>query len=69
MANRPIYTRVYSRLSAGELVSGKTPRGYPLSKTALLEEFRNHANQEPFTALVPTSDRIIDTLKRAFEKH
>lgn len=69
MANPTIYTRVYSRRSAGELVSGKAPRGDPLSNTALLEEFRNHANQKKFTALVSASDRIIDTLKRAFEKH
>ena len=62
MANRTIYTRAYS---------AKAPKGDPLSYTALLKEFRNHANKwnrEP-TALVSGSDRIIDTLKRAFDKH
>lgn len=71
MANRTIYTRVYSKSSAGQLVSAKTPKGDPLSDAALLEEFRNHANkwnQEP-TALLSGSDRIVDTLKRAFDKH
>ncbi|CAG8982554.1 hypothetical protein HYALB_00002336 [Hymenoscyphus albidus] len=71
MSEGKIYTRAYSKSSAGKLVSAKTPKGDPLSDTALLEEFRNHAkirNQEP-TALVSGSDRIVDTLKRAFEKH
>ena len=71
MANRTIYTRAYSKSSAGQLVSAKAPKGDPLSYTALLEEFRNHArksNREP-TALVSGSDRIVDTLKRAFDKH
>ena len=37
----------------------------------LLEEFQKHANKggrEP-TVLVSASDRIVDTLKRAFDKH
>lgn len=71
MANRTIYTRAYSKSSAGQFVSAKGLKGDPLSKTALVEEFRNHAdkwNREP-TALVSGSDRIVDTLKRAFDKH
>ncbi|KIW21902.1 uncharacterized protein PV07_12688 [Cladophialophora immunda] len=71
MANRTIYTRAYSKTSAGQFISAKGPKGDPLSDTALLEEFRNHANiwnREP-TALVSGSDRIVDTLKRAFDKH
>lgn len=71
MANRTIYTRAYSKSSAGRFVCAKAPKGDPLSYTALLEEFQNHANQdnrEP-TALVSGSDRIVDTLKRAFDKH
>jgi hypothetical protein len=71
MANRKIYTRVYSRGSAGQLVSSKAPKGDPLSQTDLRDEFRKHANRynrEP-TALVSVSDRILDTVKRAFEKH
>ena len=71
MANRMIYTRAYSKSSVGQFASAKAPKGDPLSYTALLEEFRNHANKwnrEP-TALVSGSDRIVDTLKRAFDKH
>ena len=71
MANRTIYTRAYSKRSAAQFVAAKVPKGDPLSDTALLEEFRNHTNQwnrEP-TALVSGSDRIVDTLKRAFDKH
>ena len=71
MANRTIYTRAYSKSSVGRFVSAKAPKGDPLSYTALIEEFRNHANKwnrEP-TALVSGSDRIVDTLKRAFDKH
>ena len=47
------------------------PTGNPLSDPALLEEFSGHAdiwNREP-TALVSASDRIVDTLKRAADKH
>ncbi|PMD43676.1 hypothetical protein L207DRAFT_631740 [Hyaloscypha variabilis F] len=71
MANRTIYTRVYSESSAGRFFSGKAPKGDPLSDKALIEEFRNHAdqgNRKP-TALVSGSNRIIDTLNRAFDKH
>ena len=70
MAKSTIYTRAYSKSSAGQLVSSKGPKGGPLSDKALLQEFRNHANRwspEP-TALVSGSDRIVDTLKRAFDK-
>ncbi|KAL2060620.1 hypothetical protein VTL71DRAFT_9261 [Oculimacula yallundae] len=71
MANRTIYTRVYSESSAGKLVSGKGPEGNPLSNAALAVEFRNHAKKwSPIpTALVSGSPRIIDTLKRAFDKY
>ena len=71
MGNCTVYTRVYSKSNAGQFVSGKGSKGGPLSYTALLEEFRNHANKrnrKP-TALVSASDRIVDTVKRAFEKH
>jgi hypothetical protein len=71
MANRTIYTRAYSKSSARQFVSAKGPKGDPLSDTALVEEFRNHAkkwNREP-TALVSGSDRIVDTSKRAFDMH
>ena len=71
IANRTIYTRAYSKSSIRRFVCAKAPKGDPLSYTALLEEFRNHANQdnrEP-TALVSGSDRIVDTLKRACDKH
>ncbi|PMD63140.1 uncharacterized protein K444DRAFT_329003 [Hyaloscypha bicolor E] len=70
MAKRTIYTRAYSKSSAGQLVSAKALRGDPLSPTDLLDEFRKHAdryNREP-TALVSVSDRIVDTVKRAFDK-
>lgn len=70
MSNRTIYTRAYSESSAGQLVSGKGRNGDALSRAALLYEFRNHRdkwNREP-TALVSVSDRIVDTVKRAFDK-
>ena len=70
MANSTIYTRAYSTSSAGKLVSAKGPKGDPLSRITLLKEFDNHSkiwNREP-TALVSASDRIIDTLNRAFDK-
>ena len=66
-----IYTRVYSNSSVGRLVSAKGAEGGPLSDTDLLEEFRKHSNKhnrEP-TALVSGSNRIVDTVKRAFDKH
>jgi hypothetical protein len=45
MANRTIYTRAYSKSSARQLDSAKGPKGDLLSDTALVEEFRNHANK------------------------
>lgn len=71
MANCTMYTRAYSKNSAGQLVSARGPKSDPLSRTELHDEFRNHAsrwNREP-TALVSVSDRIVDTVKRAFDKH
>jgi hypothetical protein len=70
IANRTIYTRAYSKSSAGQFVSAKGPKGDPLSDTALVKEFRNYAkwNREP-TALVSGSNCIVDTLTRAFDKH
>lgn len=72
MPNHTTYTRAYSSSrSDGQLVARKTPKGDPLSSSTLLEEFRNHANKgnrKP-TALVSVSDRIIDTVKRAFERY
>lgn len=71
MTSCTIYTHAYSTSSAGRFVSAKAPKGHPLSHTALIEEFRNHAdkyNLEPM-ALVSWSDRIVDSLKRAFDKH
>ncbi|KFX88766.1 hypothetical protein O988_08912 [Pseudogymnoascus sp. VKM F-3808] len=70
-----MYTRVYSRKSAGRLVSGKGQTAtflYPkLSETTLKNEFRNHARkwQQTPTALVSCSVRIVDTVRRAFEIH
>ncbi|KAK3689342.1 hypothetical protein B0T22DRAFT_461330 [Podospora appendiculata] len=63
-----IYTRAYSNSSAGKLVCGRKKTGGHLSPEQLLEEFKNHAllrNQYP-TALVSVSDRLLDTLNRAF---
>ncbi|KAL8991709.1 MAG: hypothetical protein Q9169_007722, partial [Polycauliona sp. 2 TL-2023] len=57
--------------SAGGLVSGKGPIGNRLSKSTLLEEFSRHSdkrNRIP-TALVSASDRIVDAVKRAFDKY
>lgn len=71
MTKRTIYTRVYSNSSAGGLASARVPEGDPLSYSDLLEDFQKHANmgnREP-TALVSVSDRIVDTVKRAFDKH
>ena len=71
MANRTIYTRVYSPSSAGQLNSGRGPTGPPLSGDELLAEFQRHADQyNPIpTALVSVSNRIVDTVHRAFKKH
>lgn len=71
MDESKIYTRVYSETSAGKLSSGKGPIGDALTHVELLKEFRNHAESgspEP-TALISVSNRIIDTVKRAFEKY
>lgn len=71
MTSCTIYTRKYSTSSAGRLVSAKAPKGHPLSHRALLEESRNHADKysQESLALVSGSDRIVDSLKRAFDKH
>jgi hypothetical protein len=75
MAKRTIYTRVYSKRSAGRFISCKGPKGGPLFDASLIKEFRNHAKfqnhgeSQELTALVSGSDRIIDTLRRAFDKH
>lgn len=66
-----MYTRVYSKRSAGQLSSGKRPRGNPLTISQRRMEFRNHSqksSRKP-TALVSVSDRIIDTVRRAWAKH
>ncbi|KAI4262699.1 MAG: hypothetical protein L6R42_002129 [Xanthoria sp. 1 TBL-2021] len=71
MATCTIYTRVYSNSSAGKLVSAKGPKGDPLSHKVLRREFKNQANKwnrKP-TALVSASDRIVDTVQRAFDKY
>lgn len=71
MAEPTIYTRVYSRTSPRQLVSGKGAKGDSLSESALNKEFDNHRkgrSPRP-TALVSCSTRIVDTMKRAFDKH
>ncbi|KAI1123491.1 hypothetical protein F5Y10DRAFT_286047 [Nemania abortiva] len=71
MAQRTIYTRTYSNTSAGQLISGRGRAGYPLSGAELRAEFERHAdlnNQVP-TALVSVSTRVLDTIRRAFQKH
>ncbi|KAL7942622.1 hypothetical protein V8C42DRAFT_331480 [Trichoderma barbatum] len=71
MADYTIYTRAYSESSAGKLTSAKRPTGDALTHIELLDEFRNHAkswSKEP-TALISVSNRIIDTIRRAFEKY
>ena len=64
------FYRCYSHSSAGGLISGKGPRqARPLGDN-LLPEFINHLNlntRKP-TALVSVSSRMIDTLRRAFNK-
>ncbi|KAK4041204.1 hypothetical protein C8A01DRAFT_34722 [Parachaetomium inaequale] len=47
------------------------PTGHPLSEDELLAEFRNHANlrNRTPTALVSVSNRIVDTIQRAFQMH
>lgn len=70
MTETATYTRVYSASSARQLVSGKGVQNEPLTRESLLSEFRNHADMssEQSTALVSISDRIIDTMSRAFAK-
>ncbi|KFY89285.1 hypothetical protein V500_05822 [Pseudogymnoascus sp. VKM F-4518 (FW-2643)] len=71
MANPTIYTRAYSKSSAGQLVSGKRQNGDPLSDPDLVNEFLNHSNKWSTvpTALVSVSTRIVDTVLRAFKMH
>ncbi|CAI4212215.1 unnamed protein product [Parascedosporium putredinis] len=70
MSSGTIYTRVYSKRNAAQLISAKGPQG-TLSHPQLLHEFRNHANKwnQEATALVSVSRRIIDTVNRAVHKH
>jgi hypothetical protein len=71
MTDRTIFTRVYSNSSAGQLTSGRRPTEAQFSEYLLLDEFRRHANRSNRTptALVSVSNRIIDTVQRAFQKH
>ncbi|KAJ8127518.1 hypothetical protein O1611_g6121 [Lasiodiplodia mahajangana] len=65
-----IYTRAYSSKNAGQLVSGKGRAGHTLSRKELSDEFDRHrdlGNRKP-TALVSVSIRILDTVRRAYEK-
>ncbi|PON20064.1 hypothetical protein TGAM01_v211068 [Trichoderma gamsii] len=70
MAEYTIYTRVYSERSAGKLSSAKRPAHNALIHSELLDEFRNHAIRESTkpTALISASSRIIDTVRRVFDK-
>ncbi|KAK5990609.1 hypothetical protein PT974_08878 [Cladobotryum mycophilum] len=66
-----IFTRAFSATSAGGLCSGLGSAGPRLTDEQLLFHFGRHQrlkNKHP-TALVSVSDRIIDTLRRAFNKH
>ena len=70
VANKTIYTRAHSLSSAGRLQSAKARRGDPQTSLDLLSEFRRHtllSNSDP-TALISVSDRIVDTVRRAFER-
>ncbi|KAH6641131.1 hypothetical protein F5144DRAFT_123770 [Chaetomium tenue] len=71
MVNGTIYTRAYSKSNAGQLNSGRGPTGPPLSGVQLLAEFQRHANRNNRipTALVSVSNRLVDTVHRAFQKH
>ncbi|KAK4086110.1 hypothetical protein Purlil1_9639 [Purpureocillium lilacinum] len=64
-------TRCYSDTSAGALSSGKGSNGPSQSLEMLLCEFSKHRikKQTSPTSLVSVSDRILDTLKRAFNKY
>ncbi|KAF2004753.1 hypothetical protein P154DRAFT_586372 [Amniculicola lignicola CBS 123094] len=64
------FYRCYSESSVGGLISGKGRGHGRLFSTALRSEFWNHVqldNKKP-TALVSTSNRLIDTIQRAFNK-
>ncbi|KAK8029295.1 hypothetical protein PG991_006351 [Apiospora marii] len=71
-----IYTRAFSSTSNRQLVSGRAqlaqflsnPDRYPLSRRSLHWNFRNHADkysEEP-TSIVSVSNRILDTITRAY---
>ena len=65
------FYRCYSQTSAGGLISGKGPgQARPLGDN-LLPEFINHLTLQTTrpTALVSVSSRMIDTLRRAFNKY
>ncbi len=70
MAKRTIYTRVYSPSSAGQLTSGRSSTGRPLSEHDILTYFPKHADRENriHTPFVSVSSRIVDTIQRAFQK-
>jgi hypothetical protein len=65
------FYRCYSDSSAGALISGKGHAlGRPFGSVHLRAEFDNHIElrTKKCTALVSTSNRLIDTLRRAFSK-
>ncbi|KAF2802114.1 uncharacterized protein BDZ99DRAFT_483133 [Mytilinidion resinicola] len=64
------FFRCFSNSSAGGLISGKGCRGRRLSETDLHSEYVNHVLLRATvpTALISVSSRIIDTLRRAFNK-
>lgn len=66
-----MYTRVYAESSRRKLISGRGPSGQPLSRAELLSDFCRHSNRhgQEATALVSVSCRIIDTVRRAFDKY
>ncbi|CAJ2510567.1 Uu.00g095360.m01.CDS01 [Anthostomella pinea] len=63
--------RAYSNTSAGALVSGRGPRPRHTPPIAIHREFDRHRdlNNRVPTSLVSVSRRVIDTLRRAFNKH
>jgi hypothetical protein len=64
------FFRSFSGSSAGSLISGKGQGDGRLSENDLQSEFDNHILQDQAvpTALVSVSTRVIDTLRRAFNK-
>jgi hypothetical protein len=64
------FYRCFSGSSAGGLVSGKGRKNERLSDIDLRSEFGKHRHLHAMvpTALVSVSSRIIDTLRRAFDK-